>query len=57
MKDDAQTSDNLRLIRVNGQIPVHVAVIMDGNGRWARRRGLPRFRGHTAGMASVRDCV
>ena len=57
MKDDAGTSDNLRRIRLNGQIPVHVAVIMDGNGRWARSRGLPRFRGHTAGMASVRDVI
>ena len=57
MNDDAGTSENLRRIRVNGQVPVHVAVIMDGNGRWARSRGLPRFRGHTAGMASVRDVI
>lgn len=35
----------------------HVAIIMDGNGRWARRRGLPRWRGHLAGVDSVRDVV
>ena len=36
---------------------LHVAIIMDGNGRWARRRGLPRWRGHLAGVDSVRDVV
>ena len=51
------TSDNLRRIRAHGSIPVHVAVIMDGNGRWARSRGYARFRGHMAGMASVRDVI
>ncbi len=35
----------------------HVAVIMDGNGRWARERGWPRTRGHREGVTSVRDCV
>ncbi len=35
-------------------VPRHVAVIMDGNGRWARRRGLPRLKGHEAGAESVR---
>ena len=38
-------------------LPRHVAIIMDGNGRWARVRGLPRFRGHTEGMQSVREVV
>ncbi len=38
-------------------IPRHVAIIMDGNGRWARQRGLPRIGGHRAGMASVREIV
>jgi len=37
--------------------PVHVAVIMDGNGRWARARGLPRSKGHEAGAESVRAVV
>lgn len=36
---------------------LHVAIIMDGNGRWARRRGKPRWRGHVAGVESVRDVV
>ena len=38
-------------------IPVHVAVIMDGNGRWAKSRGLPRVAGHKAGAESVRRIV
>lgn len=38
-------------------IPRHVAVIMDGNGRWATQRGLPRIAGHEAGADSVRDVV
>ncbi|MEJ2238052.1 MAG: polyprenyl diphosphate synthase [Gemmatimonadales bacterium] len=35
----------------------HVGIIMDGNGRWAKRRGKPRWRGHLAGVESVRDVV
>jgi undecaprenyl diphosphate synthase len=38
-------------------LPRHVAIIMDGNGRWARSRGLPRVAGHRAGIAAVRDTV
>ncbi|HEY5655423.1 MAG TPA: polyprenyl diphosphate synthase, partial [Woeseiaceae bacterium] len=38
-------------------IPGHVAVIMDGNGRWASKRGLPRHAGHRAGVKSVRATV
>jgi undecaprenyl diphosphate synthase len=41
----------------NPKVPRHVAVIMDGNGRWARQRGLPRIEGHRAGAASVRAVV
>src|SRR5499425_854775 len=37
--------------------PVHVAIIMDGNGRWARARGLPRVAGHRAGADAVRRVV
>ncbi len=40
-----------------GPIPIHVAVIMDGNGRWAAERGLPRWEGHRAGMAAVREVI
>jgi undecaprenyl diphosphate synthase len=36
---------------------LHVAIIMDGNGRWAKRRGRPRWRGHLAGVDSVREVV
>jgi undecaprenyl diphosphate synthase len=39
------------------RLPRHVAVIMDGNGRWARRRYLPRVAGHRAGIEAVRDTV
>src|SRR3989442_4648875 len=39
------------------QLPAHVAVIMDGNGRWAAERHLPRVEGHRAGIDSVRDVV
>lgn len=38
-------------------LPRHVAVIMDGNGRWAQSRGLPRIAGHRAGIAAVRDTL
>ncbi len=39
------------------RLPRHVAIIMDGNGRWARQRGLPRFAGHRAGAKTVRLVV
>jgi undecaprenyl diphosphate synthase len=38
-------------------IPRHIAVIMDGNGRWAKKRGLPRIKGHEEGANSVRDLM
>jgi undecaprenyl diphosphate synthase len=44
-------------IRLQGAAPRHVAVIMDGNGRWARERHLPRPLGHRAGMKAVREAV
>ena len=44
-------------IRRDGRIPAHIAVIMDGNGRWAQGRALPRPAGHQAGMAAVREIV
>ena len=37
--------------------PAHVAIIMDGNGRWAQARGLPRFEGHRRGVEAVRRAV
>ncbi|MRH42292.1 isoprenyl transferase [Aquibacillus halophilus] len=38
-------------------LPKHVAIIMDGNGRWAKKRGLPRFAGHKQGMDNVKNIV
>lgn len=40
-----------------GRVPRHIAVIMDGNGRWAKQRHMPRIAGHKAGVDSVRDVV
>lgn len=39
------------------KLPTHVAIIMDGNGRWAKQRGLPRIEGHLVGMESVRNII
>ncbi len=41
----------------NKAIPRHIAIIMDGNGRWAAARGLPRREGHRAGAVSVEECL
>ena len=38
-------------------LPRHIAIIMDGNGRWAAQRGLPRMAGHTEGIKSIRDMI
>ena len=43
--------------QARGTLPTHVAVIMDGNGRWAKERGLPRVEGHRNGVESVRAIV
>ena len=42
-------------LKARGEIPEHVAIIMDGNGRWAQKRGLVRVQGHQEGAVSVRD--
>src|SRR6266446_2886555 len=39
------------------RLPRHIAVIMDGNGRWAQERGLPRIEGHSRGVKSVRATI
>jgi undecaprenyl diphosphate synthase len=56
-----RSTDTLRRIAEAGldaeQLPEHIAVIMDGNGRWARQRGLPRVEGHARGVSSVRATV
>jgi undecaprenyl diphosphate synthase len=51
------SSDRLDRIHVSGDVPSHVAIIMDGNGRWAGERGLPRHLGHREGMKSVRAVI
>jgi undecaprenyl diphosphate synthase len=53
---DADKKIQAELIH-SGNIPNHIAIIMDGNGRWAKKRGLPRIAGHTEGVESVRDTV
>jgi undecaprenyl diphosphate synthase len=42
---------------ISGNIPAHVAIIMDGNGRWALKRGLPRLAGHKAGTENLRQII
>lgn len=42
---------------IREKIPQHIAIIMDGNGRWAKQRGLPRIAGHRAGAEAVREVV
>ncbi len=44
-------------VLASGSVPVHVACVMDGNGRWASARGLPRTEGHAAGEAALLDAV
>src|SRR5271169_5259702 len=53
--DRKETEVFLRLDRT--RLPQHIAIIMDGNGRWARRRHMPRIAGHRAGVTSVRSTV
>jgi undecaprenyl diphosphate synthase len=50
-------NDTAAVLAERSAIPVHVAVIMDGNGRWAKGRGLPRVAGHRKGVECVRDMV
>lgn len=45
------------LLIKGGEIPKHIAIIMDGNGRWAKKSGFPRIAGHREGVNSVRDIV
>ena len=47
----------LQRVRSGGEVPRHIAVIMDGNGRWAQERHLPRPIGHREGMKAVREAV
>jgi undecaprenyl diphosphate synthase len=51
------SSELLDQLKLDGDVPRHVAIIMDGNGRWARERGQPREFGHRAGMKAVRETI
>ncbi len=57
MSTAAVVEELRRQVTERGELPRHVAVIMDGNGRWARRRGMPRIAGHRAGRHAVRETV
>ena len=50
-------ASSTRDIPSHGTVPRHIAIIMDGNGRWAKRQHLPRIAGHRRGVESVRDTV
>jgi undecaprenyl diphosphate synthase len=55
---DPGSPEELLVRRIDlGRLPRHVAIIMDGNGRWAQARNLPRVEGHRAGVDSVRETV
>ncbi len=58
LTDSEQTEQDKKLqeeIKSSGDLPEHIAIIMDGNGRWARKKGNIRLYGHKAGVKSVRD--
>ena len=55
--ESTNAAELLAQIRVHGAVPRHVAIIMDGNGRWARERLMPRPYGHRSGMRAVREVV
>ena len=57
MPTKSSTALSAEALIARGNIPRHVAIIMDGNGRWAKARGVPRLMGHRAGRESVREAV
>ena len=59
MKKKSSVSDDflVETLKKSGKIPNHIAIIMDGNGRWAKKRGLPRVAGHKRGVDTVREIV
>lgn len=56
-KSDGQKFEELMAAIDTSRLPGHIAIIMDGNGRWATKRGLPRAMGHRAGVESLREIV
>jgi undecaprenyl diphosphate synthase len=58
IKSDPETLDRIVTAGLDpARLPRHVAIIMDGNGRWAQQRGLPRIEGHSRGVKSVRSTI
>ena len=59
MKKKSSASDEQIevLLKKSDEIPKHIAIIMDGNGRWAKKRGLPRVAGHKRGVDTVKEIV
>ena len=56
-KKTQSESNQKEQLKSSGEIPNHIAIIMDGNGRWAKKRGLPRVAGHQRGVETVRKIV
>lgn len=56
-KSPVSTEQIKEKLQESGQIPVHIAIIMDGNGRWAKKRSLPRVAGHKRGVDTVKEIV
>ena len=53
----ASSEELLEAVRTAGPVPAHVAIIMDGNGRWAKRRLMPRVAGHRKGVEALRGVI
>ena len=51
------TADELKKLGLDGKLPKHIGLIMDGNGRWAKQRLMPRSAGHRAGMEALQEIV
>jgi len=56
-KSSAPDEQIKQSLKKSGEIPKHIAIIMDGNGRWAKKRGLPRVAGHKRGVDTVKEIV
>jgi len=56
-KNSASDEKSQEALKQSGEIPSHIAIIMDGNGRWAKKRGLPRVAGHKRGVDTVKEIV
>ena len=57
-KESSASGEQIKISLIkSGEIPKHIAIIMDGNGRWAKKRGLPRVAGHKRGVDTVKEIV